>query len=130
MDIGLMKHSLIADALGARLVGIKARDHQNLVLDLFLDDCKPVHVINDGVFAVSGARPDDQNKTGILSFKDRGDFFVAFFFDCFNCRTYRKTPLQFLGRRQFLYIFHLHVYLFISPGVRANGTTAGNGLLE
>ena len=61
--IGLVEHSLVADALGPRLVRIDSGDDKYLFLHLLLDPGKPCHIVEDRVLPVRGAGADDKKES-------------------------------------------------------------------
>ena len=76
LGVGVVQQALVAGALGARLVGVDARNDDELVLDLFGDLGQAVHVLEDRVLAVGRARADDEHLARVLPGKDLGDLGV------------------------------------------------------
>ncbi len=76
LGVGVVQQALVAGALGARLVGVDARNDDELVLDLFGDLGQPVHVLKHRILAVGRARADDEYLARVLAGKDFGDLGV------------------------------------------------------
>ncbi len=68
--IRLGSDSFVSFARGSWLVGVDARNDNQLVPDIFLYFCKPVYIVADRVFVVCRTRPDNYQKTGIFSGND------------------------------------------------------------
>ena len=73
LGVGVVQQALVASALGARLVGVDARNDDELVLDLLGDPGQSVHVLKHRVLAVGRARADDEYLACVLAGKDLGD---------------------------------------------------------
>lgn len=76
LGVGVVQQTLVAGALGARLVGVDARNDDELVLDLLGDLGQSVHVLKHRVLAVGRARADDEHLARVLAGKDLGDLGV------------------------------------------------------
>ena len=68
--IGLMEHAFVARARGTRLIGIDARDDEDLVLHLVLHLSQAADIIQHTVLSVGGAGADDQHDAVIPARKD------------------------------------------------------------
>ena len=108
--IRLVEHPLVTDPLGTGLVGIDTGNEEQLVLDLLLHLCQTVHVIQNGVLAVSGARTDDQKELVALSGEDICDLAVPFFFCSPDVIRNRELFFEILRIGQFPDKFHLHFH--------------------
>lgn len=76
LGIGIVQQALVAGALGARLVGVDARNDDELVLDFLGGLGQSVHVLKHRILAVGRARADDEHLTCVLAGKDFGDLGV------------------------------------------------------
>jgi len=77
VGVGLVEHALVAVARRAGLVGVDARDDEDLFGDALLDAAEAGNVVDDGVFAVRGARPDDEEEAGGGAREDVADGIVV-----------------------------------------------------
>ncbi len=77
LGVGVVQQALVASALGARLVGVDARNDDELVLDLLGGLGQSVHVLKHRILAVGRAWADDEHLTCVLAGKDFGDLGVA-----------------------------------------------------
>ena len=109
LGVGVVQQALVAGALGARLVGVDARNDDELVLDLLGDLGQSVHVLKHRVLAVGRARADDEHLTRVLAGKDLGDLGV----ECllFGSKLGRKRHFlaDFHGNRQPAFEIHGHM---------------------
>ena len=67
LGVGVVEKTLVAGALGAGLIGVDARDDDQLVLDLVGHDGKTGHVVQDRVLAIGRAGANDQQATRVLA---------------------------------------------------------------
>ena len=108
LGIGVVQQALVTGALGARLVGVDARDDDELVLDLLGGFGQAVHVLEDRVLAVGRARSDDEHLARVLAGKDLGDLGV----ECLLLSSKLSGQRHFLadlhGDRQPAFKFHGH----------------------
>ena len=108
LRVGVVQQAFVAGALGARLIGVDARNDDELVLDLFGGLGQPVHVLKYRVLAVGRARADDEHLACVLAGKDFGDLGV----ECllFGGKLGRKRHFlaDLHGDRQPAFEFHGH----------------------
>ena len=72
LGVGVVQQALVADALGARLVGVDPRNHDELVRDPLGQGGEARRVVKHGVLAVGGAWADDEQAPGVLAGEHRG----------------------------------------------------------
>ena len=72
LGVGVVEQALVAHALGARLVGVDARDHDETVLDLLGELGQTAGVVEHGILAVGRARADDEEHAVVLAAQHRG----------------------------------------------------------
>ena len=108
LGVGVVQQTLVTGALSARLVGVDARNDDELVLDLLGGFGKAVHVLKYRVLAVGRARADDEHLACILAGKDFGDLGI----ECllFGGKLGRKRHFlaDLHGDRQLAFEFHGH----------------------
>ena len=108
LGIGVVQQALVTGALGARLVGVDARNDDELVLDLFGGLGQAVHVLKHRILAVSGARADDEHLARVLAGKDLGDLGVECLFLSGKLGGKRHFLADLHGDRQPTFEFHGH----------------------
>ena len=74
--VWVVKQALVTRTLRARLVGVDARDKEELVRNLLLKAREADHVIEHRVLAICRARAHNEQEARILSFDHRGDGLV------------------------------------------------------
>ena len=108
LGVGVVQQTLVASALGARLVGVDARNDDELVLDLLGGLGQSVHVLKHRILAVGRARADDKHLACVLAGKDFGDLGVKCLL--FGGKLGRKWHFlaDLHGDRQPAFEFHGH----------------------
>ena len=108
LGIGVMQKTLVAGALGARLIGVDARNDDELVLDLFGGLGQSVHILEHRILAVGRARADDEHLTCVLAGKDFGDLGVKCLLFGGKLGGKRHFLADLHGDRQPAFEFHGH----------------------
>ena len=108
LGVGVVQQALVAGALGARLVGVDARNDDELVLDLFGGLGQSVHILEHRILAVGRARADDEHLTCVLAGKDLGDLGVECLFLSGKLGGKRHFLADLHGDRQPAFEFHGH----------------------
>jgi len=109
-EVGLVKHSLVAESVSSRLVCINARNDEYFVFDLFLKAREALYVFADGVFMVRGAGAYYEQEPVVHACK-----YISYF-----CVTRRFCPCkvlikwiflaQLFGVWKFSYILKAHIF--------------------
>ena len=76
LRVGIVQQALVAGALGARLVGVDARDDEQALADALLQLGQAGHVVEHGVLAIGRTGADDEYAAAVLAAKDGGNFGV------------------------------------------------------
>lgn len=76
LGVGVVQQTLVTGTLGTRLIGVDARNDDELVLDLLGGLGQTIHVLKYRVLAVGRARADDEHLACVLAGKDFGDLGV------------------------------------------------------
>ena len=105
--VGLVQHTLVAHADGARLVRVHAGDEQDRVLHLFLHLRQACHIVQHGRFVVGRAGPDEEQEAVVLPRQDPFDFLVPSVFQRHQVRPQRDFLLQIQRFRQLADELHL-----------------------
>ena len=108
LGVGVVQQALVAGAFGARLIGIDARNDDELVLDLLGDLGQSVHVLKHRVLAVGRARADDEHLACVLAGKDFGDLGVKCLLFGGKLGRKRHFLANLHGDRQPAFEFHGH----------------------
>ena len=108
--VGLMEHALVAYADGTRLVGIDAGNDEDSVGDFFLHGGQAMGIVDDGVFVVGRAGPDDEQEAVVFTGQDAADRLVALRFDAADAVVDGELFHKLLRRRQFSDEFNLHCH--------------------
>ena len=108
LGVGVMQQTLVTGALGARLVGVDARNDDELVLDLLGGLGQAVHVLEDRILAVCGARTDDKYLARILAGKDLSDLGIECLLFGGKLGGKRHFLADLHGDRQPTFEFHGH----------------------
>ena len=117
LGVGVVQQAFVASALGARLVGVDARNDDEFVLDLFGDLGQSVHVLKHRVLAVGRARADDERFACVLAGKDLGDLGVECLLFGGKLGGKRHFLADLHGDRQPALEFHGHM----GPPLSING---------
>ena len=108
LGVGVVQQTLVAGALGARLVGIDARNDDELVLDLLGGLGQSIHVLKHRVLAVGRARADDKHLACVFAGKDFGDLGVKCLLFGGKLGRERHFLADLHGDRQLAFEFHGH----------------------
>ena len=76
LGIGIVQQALVARALRARLIGVHARDDEELVLDLLGKIAQTRGVLKHRVLTVGRTRADDEHLARVLARKNTRDLGV------------------------------------------------------
>ena len=105
---GLVQHPLVARARRARLVGVDARDDDELFGELLLQGHEAGDVFADGVLVVGRAGPDDDDEFIRFAREYVADGGVARGLDCGELRREGELRLEFVRRGERRVFPHRH----------------------
>ena len=108
LGVGVVQKTLVTGALGTRLIGVDARNDDELVLDLLGGLGQSVHVLKHRVLAVGRARADDKYLACVLAGKDFGDLGVKCLLFGGKLGRKRHFLADLHGDRQPAFEFHGH----------------------
>ena len=106
--IGLVEHALVADARGARLVGIDARNDDELVFDGILDGAQAVDIVDHRIFVVRRTGADDEDHFVRAAGQDVLDLAVILFLAGAALRGNRIHLLDFPRLEELAFQGHIH----------------------
>ena len=108
LGVGVVQKTLVTGALGTRLIGVDARNDDELVLDLLGGLGQSVHVLKHRILAVGRARADDEHLACVLAGKDFGDLGVKCLLFGGKLGRKRHFLADLHGDRQPAFEFHGH----------------------
>ena len=108
LGVGVVQKTLVTGALGARLIGVDARNDDELVLDLLGGLGQSVHILKHRILAVGRARADDEHLACVLAGKDFGDLGVKCLLFGGKLGRKRHFLADLHGDRQPAFEFHGH----------------------
>ena len=116
LGVGVVQQALVSGALGSGLVGVHARDDDELVLDLVGHAGEPVHVVEDRVLTVGRARSDDEQAARVLAAHDGGDLGVEGGLALRELRRERQLLADLLRHGQVTLEVHRHGAVLLHSG--------------
>ncbi len=120
LGVGVVQQTLVASTLGARLVGVHARNDDELVLDLVGELGQTHGVLDYRVLAVCRAGADDEQAALVLAGKDLGDLGVKGALVLYLLGRERHVLTDLHGDGEASFKVHGHMKKLLYAGIESN----------